>query len=314
MKRWSPVHGAFLALVLLLAGAAPLLLLAEPPSTLATGALASDGLPPRVHLAGRDASVRFAGLAGLDPRTEALLIVSPRSAFSEDDVRDLHAFLASGGRVLLAVDGTIGRELLEDLSLGVQLSGSRVYSPSFRDDPGHILARSTGRVPALPSEVVLTRPLLLRGGDAILRPPALAWEDLNANGRPDLDEPAATGSLATEVAAGDGILVVVGDPDAVLDAADVAGPLLDHVTQGRRLVVDESHRPRSDPLTTNGLLAGKAAAWGTTGILMTSLAVGASIVLRPRVQAREAARKARADTRGVPRETLSDVLGELDPR
>lgn len=269
-----------------LALAGPLALTLDPKSGVAPGAhVVLMGTPPAPHVAGVPVELSFARGAPLDPARDALLIITPSVGYRDDEVVAIRGFLAAGGRVLIADDHGVGADLLERLAVGVSSSSTPVYSPAFEEAPDRLVTLSTGALPGLPPEVVLSRPVLLRGGEPILRAPDLAWLDVNDNGRPDLGEPLRSGALAVRAPVGEGELFVLGDADA-LDAETTARAFLAALGESgaRRILVDESHRALSDPLGANTLLAGKTGALASTGILMLTVALAAAAVLRPRVR------------------------------
>lgn len=293
-----------------LALAGPLSLMLDAKSGVAPGGHVAlvRGAP---HVAGVPVELSFARDVAPDPERDALLIVTPSVGYRDAEVIALRGFLAAGGRVLLADDHGVGENLLARLAVGVSSSGTPVYSPGFDVDPDRLVTLSTAAVPGLPAEVVLTRPVLLAGGEPILRAPDLAWLDVNDNGRPDLGEPLRSGALAVRAPVGKGELIVIGDPD-VFGAAHEATARALLVALGedgaRRILVDESHRALSDPLGANAVLAGGMGALAATGILMLTVVVAAAAVLRPRVR-RVAPVRAPLRARG---ETIRDVLEELE--
>lgn len=288
--------------------AGPLALTLDPKSGVAPGAHVSlAGGAPRV--AGVPVEVSFARDVAPDPASDALLVVTPSVGYRDAEVLALRGYLAQGGRLLLADDRGVGADLLARLAVGVSSSTTPVYSPVFVDAPDRLVTLSTGALPGLPPEVVLSRPVLLTGGEPILRAPDLAWLDENDNGRPDLAEPLRSGALAVRAPVGEGEIFVVGDPDVMADEATTRALLAALGEDGaRRILVDESHRALSDPLGVNALLAGGMGAVAATGILMLTVALAAAVVLRPRVRRVEPARapvRARSSA-------IRDALEELE--
>lgn len=264
--------------------------------------------------AGFEATFAFSHVPHLDPSRDAFVIASPRVGFASDEVARLNAFMVAGGRVLAAVDGPVGKQFLEDLGAGVLVSTERVFTPGFNGSADRVVVVSTGRLPDLPGEAVLSRPVLVLGGTAALVTPELTWRDLNDNGRADLGEPLAPGAVAAVAHVGAGVLIVVGDPDAIgVSSPETAFAFFGEAARGGRvLVFDESHRTRSDPLMLNGILAGSASPAAATGILMLTLAIGAFAVLGPRVASRRPPRRALRGAHRMDPRVLRDVLSELD--
>lgn len=323
MRLLRPLNAVIIGLLVLgFLASAPFLVARDPGSSLAPAlfdarvatysSILAEGTTLTVQ--GYPARVVFDDFSTLDPDTEALLILEPSVGYSAEDLRSLRAFLDRGGRVLIADDGGIGVDALRRLDLGIALQNTSVYSPSFEKDPRRILSRHSGLVIGLPTEVTLTQPVLVTGGTPLLLAPPLSWIDQNSNQRPELGEILTEGAFAAWVEVGDGLLIVVGDPDALARASPAsAGPFLDLLTLlGRRTVVlDEAHRGFSDPLSANALLAGRPSPAAAIGILMTTAAVAAFMVLAPRLKPRPKPRRAAAQVRGVDPHVLSQVLTEL---
>lgn len=317
MIRLRPLHAVLLAgLLLVAAWSSPLALLADPASgTLdqAPSVRPEAAYPLRVEVHGHDAGLLFGDVLALDAGRDALLVVAPGRAFGDDEARALLLFLLDGGRAAVADDRGIGAHLVERLGVGVELTGTRVYSPSFVDDPKRLLARDAGLLPNLPDHVALTHPVLVRGGEAVLLVPELAWEDRNANGRPDLGEPFASGAVAATVRVGAGELLVVGDPDVFRgESSPARAALLAHLTDSgrRRLVLDEAHHASADPLGLEPLLGGADGATARTGILMSTLIVAALVVLGPRLRARSS--RAPLPMHAADPAVVASVLEELE--
>lgn len=315
LSAWRTPHAALVALALVALVLLPAFFLASEPGSALAGRVArfEAGASPRFEVAGVDASFFFGDVPALDPSRDALLVVAPRVGYSDAEVLALASFVERGGRLLVADDGGVARDLLARLGLGVESTTSAVYSPGFATDPARLVTLSTGVVPGLAAEVVLTRPVVVRGGDPVLLSPDLAWLDLNDDGSPDVGEPLAPAVLAARTRAGAGELLVVGDPDAVsADAPGSARALVDWLVAGeRRLVVDEGHRVASDPLGLNALLAGAQGPVVGTGILILTLALGAFVVLGPRLVRGERKRKRAPLAARHPSALVAEVLGEL---
>lgn len=205
----------------------------------------------------------------LEPRQEALLIVGPRTSFSDTEVVHIELFLRQGGRVLIADDEGTGRGLLDRLDIDLHIPEGRIFSTSYQGDASFPVTESTDVLATLPATVVLhePRPVLGSAGQTLLLSHPLTWLDRNNDGRPDLDEPRGAFPLAKLVHLGAGQLVVIGDPDILTPRLQEAngGPqvqeaFMQWLTQGgsRILVVDEGHRATADPLGVAPLLAGDA--------------------------------------------------------
>lgn len=311
-----PLHAVSLSAVLLAAlWVSPIALLLdpsraslhEPPSIVPAARF-----PLELNAGGHAARISFVRLDPLDPEREAVLVVAPERAYNDEEARALLGFLLAGGRVLVADDRGVGADLLARIGGGVELTSTHLYSPSFANDPKRLLARNAGRLPGLAADVELTWPVLVRGGDPVLLAPELSWQDLNQNGRPDLGEPLATGALASSAAVGRGELIVVGDPDVFLSGSNPARqPLLDYLAgpASRTLVLDEGHHGLRDPLGLNILTGGAERAAIRTGILITTIAVGAFVVLGPRLSPRPSRSRGRL---GADPRVVAEMVEELD--
>lgn len=270
----------------------------------------------RVTFFGQDARLVLSRAPTLDAQEEALFVLSPALAYSEDEVRRVREFVYDGGTLLVTGGRGAGKQLLDELEAGVTLSGVSLYTPVFDQTPDRMLAQSTGHVPGLAPEVVLTRPVDVHGGVAILRAPEPTWEDVNDNGRPDLDEGIVTAVVAAESTFGEGRVIVVGD-DRFFERASVEAQraLVDWASGSgaRRIVLDEAHRVQSDPFGLAPLLGASLGLVPATGMLMGVAGLGALLVLRPKL-------RRKAPPRAVPRARARDArlaeeaLSELDAR
>lgn len=206
--------------------------------------------------------LRHGPLGDLDPATDALLIVAPRLSYDDAEVQRLTAFLTAGGRALIADDVGSGRALVAALQLRVEISADGVFSSSYDRTPAFPLATSTGAVSGMPDETVLSRPRIVLGaGETVLATHPFTWTDRDHDLRPALDEPRGSVALARLVPVGRGQLLVLGDPDLLTpggDAlADGAGTALwEWLADDRRILIDEGHRARSDPVGIAPVLAG----------------------------------------------------------
>jgi hypothetical protein len=222
-----------------------------------------------------------------------LLVVEPRRGYDAAEVQALARFLERGGTAMLVGGSPALEELLVRLGAGITLGGG-VYSPSFLGGAARPLAEGFGRTFAIPEARAVHggMPLLTTG---------LAWEDLDRDGGPDLDEPAGTFALAASQAVGQGHLLVVGSASPFTRDGYASGPgpaLLDLLRQGspRGIAVDEAHRTPLDPLGVSGFLAGAPEGWLLAAAV---LVVGALLALRPRVHRRGAAPDLPGGARGL---------------
>ena len=315
---FRPLHAAAVAvLILALLAAGPLLLGDVVGTGIAHPELRRDWDDQgRVTFFGSEARLLLSRAPALDPDREALLVLSPALAYSEDEVRRVRAFVYDGGTLLVTGSRGAGKQLLDELDAGVTLSGLSLYTPVFDRTPDRMLAQSTGHVPALTEEVILTRPVHVAGGTAILRAPEPTWADVNDNGRPDLDEDIVTAVVAAESRFGEGRVIALGD-DRFFQHGDVDAQraLVAHASGGgaRRIVLDEAHRVQSDPFGLAPLLGASLGLVPATGMLMGVAGLGALLVLRPRLR-RKAPPRAMPRARARDARLAEEALSELDAR
>lgn len=308
-------YAAFAAVMLLALAAAGPLLLARTESSLVQEVERDWRDPQRLALAGHDATLLLSRHPTLDPVRDALVIDAPAVGYTAEEALAIRAFVREGGHLLVVGDRGAGKELLDALDVGIRLSGVSLYSPVFDGSPDRMIARSTGRIAALPAEIIVTRPVAVMGGEGVLLAPEPTWEDVNDNEKPDLEERVVSAAVAAVATFGEGGVLVVGDRDALDDlGAPAPQAFLRWVTDGdRRLVIDEAHRTRSDPFSAHSVLSGNAGPVVGTAIFITALAVGASVVLAPRLRATPKKRVSRPGKDMDPRD-VREVLSELDAR
>lgn len=318
--RLRPAYAVSLAAVLLLGiVAGPLLLVDAPSSFLHATRLADGGFGNPNAFSLGDHAVRLALARGvaLDPLRDALLILDSNVGYTDAEVQGLRAFVFGGGRLLVAAERGAGAELLDRLDVGVRLTGTALYTPSFDVTPDRVIARSTSVLPGLPAEVILARPRIVEGGTPVLLAPEPSWADTNDNGRPDLDESIVTASVAALTSFGTGLVVVIADSQ-LFHRADplVQRAFLDFIGENgeRTLVLDEAHRTATDPFGFTPLLAGAPGLLVATGILIITFAIGAFVVLRPRISRVEARRRSVRRPERFDPDLASEVLSELETR
>lgn len=309
-----PLLAAALAVLLLaLTSAGPLLLLEKTEATTANPAFARDWREQgSVSWHGFDARLQLAPDAPLRPDTETLVVLAPALAFDAAEVARVRSFVQEGGVLVVAGERGAGRQLLDDLDVGLRITGTTLYTPVFDESPDRVVTSAAGRVPGLPPEVVVTRPVIVEGGAAILRAPEPSWADVNANGRPDLDEHVVPAVVAAEASFGLGRVIAIGSSSFATTADETVQRAFVSYASGegaRLLVLDEAHRAESDPFGLSHLLSGSLSPLVATGILMVMVAVGGAIVLQPRFR-REHARQRRAPPRAA--RDLDEVLSELE--
>jgi hypothetical protein len=276
----------------------------------------ADGILPILTRDGDPVLILHGPLDRLEPERHAVLIVGPQRAYQPDEAQRVRQFLQDGGRVLLADDTGSAKRLLERLDLGISIPGIPVYTPGYSKQTDFPVAQTTHLLPDLPETVVLNTASIVQGqGDDVLVTPAFAWLDTDADGRPDLDEPRGTYSLAKRIHVGQGQLLVIGDASILTpemqDEATVDALLQWLTREGQRtLLLDEGHRAAADPAQIAPLLATGGNATLKVLALLLGLAAAAAYTLGIRIR-RRAPAKTRRPAR---RDRLQHlVLKELEP-
>ncbi len=250
-------------------------------------------------------------LDGLDPEADGLLIVAPRLLYTDVEADRLRAFLAQGGRAIIADDDGTARELLRQLQLGIEIETANLFSTSYEKSPRFPILAATGELPG-PARVLAEQPKIVAGaGTSVLESHPYTWRDANNNQLPDLGEAQGEFAIARLLAFGAGELLVVGDPDLLTGVLDAQNPGLTDswlawLTEGRVLVVDEGHHATSNPMGLARTLAGDHA---PTVVLLAGVAVLAMIgwAMRWRI------RRVRPKRKKRPAQGPSPALQELEP-
>lgn len=158
------------------------------------------------------------------PETDAdgtlAIVLSPAEGYDEIEADRIAAFVRSGGTLLVAEDfGPHGNDLLGAVGADARFDGR-----ALRDD------RRFHRSPALPV-VTPVRPLegvdrvtlnhatavTPNGATVLLAASPSAYLDANANSRLDPDEEVRSWPVATTEAVGEGRVVALGDPSALIN-------------------------------------------------------------------------------------------------
>lgn len=162
--------------------------------------------------------------ADVAPNGTVAVVLAPGSAYGPGEAAAVRSFLEAGGTLLVADDvAGPANDLLSDVGASARLDGRRL-----RDDQHHY------RGPALPvagdvADHAYTRDvdaLTLNHGTAVVprgaRPVAntseLAYLDADGDGAIGDGEPIGPFPVATVEPVGDGRVVVVGDPSALINA------------------------------------------------------------------------------------------------
>ena len=176
---------------------------------------------------GWNGTSNFAGEEARDLRDltpdATLLILAPDKEFTADEVGYLQAFLAGGGRVLIADEGGTANRLLADLGSTIRVRPGNLSSLE-RDhiDPGLFAARVVGNASFFAGieTVRVNRPAAIEGGEPLLATPILSWDDADGDGRVGGQETLGT----AVVCAREGNLTVLGDPSLFINAMLAENP------------------------------------------------------------------------------------------
>jgi hypothetical protein len=217
---------------------------------------------------------------GADPNGTIAVILAPDEQYGSDDAASVREFVAAGGTVLIA-DDRDGRtnELLADLNASTRIDGT-----PLRDE------RNYYRTPAFPlttnatdqayvtglDEFTLNHGTTLAPGDAqiLLETTEYAYLDDNRNEELDDDEELQVRPVATLEAHGEGQVLVVSDPSAMinvmLEREDNSAFLQRVAGDHERLLLDTSHSDAVPPLV-RALLFVRGS--GLTQLLVGTLAL-----------------------------------------
>lgn len=189
------------------------------------------------------AGVRIRDAHALNPLDFALLIVGPSQPLEPEDARAVGAFLARGGRVVVADDYGTANQLLEGLNVSVRIVQGVVVDPLLNlGSPQLPLAWWGATRIALNYAAALNTSACL-GCRTLVETSPFSYLDLNLNGRHDEGEPEGPLPIAVLLRFGAGELIVVSDSslfiNSMLDRESNA-VLLREMLEGRRpaIVID----------------------------------------------------------------------------
>ncbi|CAJ36751.1 DUF4350 domain-containing protein [Methanocella arvoryzae] len=186
-----------------------------------------------------------------------LLIVGPTQNYTEQEAGLVQAYMDRGGRTIVMDDYGTANSLLELLGSPVTLyqqplcqDGSFYRTPAFPiiDGIGNSGVLS-GTGPLYFNHPV---PLNVTGPGVVLASTSsLAWIDSNDNARIDEGEQFGTYPVAASVSYGKGELVVIGDPDLLINSMVELGnnsAFIGNVVSKGPVYVDASHGHGAPPL------------------------------------------------------------------
>ncbi|MEM0336016.1 MAG: DUF4350 domain-containing protein [Thermofilum sp.] len=183
-------------------------------------------------------------LAALDPRNYTLLIVGPSKSFTPGEVLAVRAFLAKGGRVVIADDFGTANELLEAIGAPVRLTGGLLVDPLLNLGARELpLAYWSGRRLALNYATALN--VTGCAGCRVLAASSFfSYLDLDGNGVHDEGEPAGPLPTAVSLSFRGGELVVVSDSSIFINSMlgrEGNALFLEHLLRSTAPAIDNSH-------------------------------------------------------------------------
>lgn len=238
--------------------------------------------------------------------TSALVISEPSLGFTDEEAAALYDWVFTGGNLLLADDSVVGVDLTIRMGIPVQMVPARLYSPIFDVTPDRIPLMDLGTVPGLPSGITTSRPLLIIGGHDAVLVPTLTWADRNDNGKPDLDEILAKGSILSVIDVGAGTILILSDP-SIYHREEARDALHAFITEGtREIVIDGSHGTRVDPFSTNVMLTRSPPQAAAIALALAAVVLLFIVVARPALE-RVAPRRQAPTSDELVRQALTEL-------
>lgn len=155
-------------------------------------------------------------------RTVAV-ILSPETAYTTAEVTRIRSFVEAGGTLVIADDfGVHSNALLAGLGVRSRIDGRLVRDERFHyRSPAMPIARnvSTSRFTRGVDRLTLNHGTAVRpnGASVLIGTSEYAYRDANRNGALDDDETLGTYPVVTAERLGDGRVIVVGDPSALIN-------------------------------------------------------------------------------------------------
>ncbi|HVL49254.1 MAG TPA: DUF4350 domain-containing protein [Candidatus Thermoplasmatota archaeon] len=288
-------------------------------SGFAAEAHGAGGLVPAFDVAEDDGNLSivhrsFAEFAP-DPGGASLVVLGPGSDPNEEEAAWLRQFVRAGGRALVADDFGRGNAFLEAIGAKTRFAGDALAGLAYARSPGFVVSANFTAHPLVEgvSESVLSFPTALDlGGSAtsLARTDGSTWLDRDRDLERDAGEQAGPFTWIAVERVGAGEVLIVADPSVFVnglrplgDNARLASNAIAWLAiDGRRILIDESHRDYPDPVRFLGAsLRALPETW------RLGLAVGGflAFVAFASVDGRALARR--------PRAALERLLGRLLP-
>jgi hypothetical protein len=246
--------------------------------------------------AGVGTLVTTADYARLDDRTVAL-VLSPATAYSDDDIESVRRFVERGGMLVVAEDfGQYANPLLAGVGASARVDGRLVRDERFESgSPALPVARDVRptRLTDGIDAVVLNYGTVVRPGEAtvLVATSPFAYLDADRDGRLDGGESLDAYPIVTVEPVGAGRVVVVSDPSVFVNAMQERSGnrqlVVNLATGVERVVVDVSHAEQVSALSqarsaVNSDPRLQLAVLGTGIAIVAGWLVGPSVLARLR--------------------------------
>ena len=198
----------------------------------------------------------------LDAEDSCILIIGPRTSFSDYEIQYIKRFLTNGGLLLLADDFGTGNDLLVGINASSRFSGNLLLDLSFEKSAEFVTVfdflNQSHPLFTNVSRILLNYPTyIIASGKAevLVVSSELSWIDKNLNGKEDIDELKGPFNVLVIERFGNGQIVLLSDPSVLinsmkdqLDNKIFVNNLLKSLYSDRgTALIDESHRDVSAP-------------------------------------------------------------------
>jgi hypothetical protein len=190
---------------------------------------------------------------------DTLLIIGPSARFTEEDSRDVSAFLLQGGRAMVTDDYGTADMLLAGLGSPVRLCPVPLCQDvDYYRSPALPLVRGivSDDITRDVGVLAFNHPVPLNlSGDALplAVTSARGWLDANDNSTLDGDETFGTYTLVARASYGKGELIVAGDADLLTNGLQKKGDngvMLGNILESGTVYVDTGHGQQLPPLAS----------------------------------------------------------------